>query len=297
MPGPDFFLVGAPKSGTTSLFHYLVQHPSIFVPVKEPRFFADFPPFSAPRDMDEYLALYDPCPAGALAGDFSTWYLPSVHAARKINALNPAARIAMILRNPVDRAYSHYWFRCRVHPPDAVPDWVSETLSFEEALEAEERRIRDGCAMGFWYVNTGMYSEQVLRYLEHFPSDRVRVYLFEELVQDPKGLTRDFFAFLGVNPDHPISTEGVFNPAARYRSRALARVLQESFPGRSLLKRALSGRAHGLKLSLERLNAERPPAMLPETRARLIERFHPDLERLQKILGRDLSPWRSPSSR
>jgi hypothetical protein len=289
--------VGAPKSGTTSLFRYLIQHPSVFVPIKEPQFLADFRSPSAPRDLDEYLSLYDSCPAGARTGDLSSWYLPSVHAARKIHALNPAARIAMILRNPVDRAYSHYWYRRTIHRPKATPDPGMEDLSFEDALEAEAQRIRDGCGVGFRYVTTGLYAEQVVRYLELFPSDRVRIYLFEDLVRDPHALIRDFFAFLGVDPDHPVSTDKAFNRSVSERSRVLAQMMRGPFPGRSLLKRVLGGRSSRLKTSLERLNEHRPPAMRPETAGRLIDRFRPDIERLQRILDRDLSDWLSASSR
>lgn len=295
MGGPDFFLVGAPKSGTTSLFRYLIQHPSVFVPVKETQFFADYPSALGPSDLDEYLALYEGCPAGSRSGDLSSWYLPSVHAARKIHALNPAARIAMILRNPINRAYSH-WYKRRVYRGGVEHEPLRETLSFEEALEAEDQRIREGWGVGFQYVTAGLYSEQILRYLRTFPTERVRVYLFEDLVQDPDRLCRDFFAFLEIDPDRPIRTEEVFNRTVRHRSRVLARLVSGSFPGRSFLKRVLRGRSRHVKQRLARLNADCPPAMRPRTRAQLVERFHPDIERLERIVGRDLGHWLSSTA-
>lgn len=294
--GPDFFLVGAPKSGTTSLFRYLIQHPSVFVPVKETQFFADYPSARRRSDLDEYLALYEGCPEGSRSGDLSTWHLPSVHAAGKIHALNPAARIAMILRNPIDRAYSHYWYKRRAYRAGVEHEPLRETLSFEEALEAEDRRIREGWGVGFQYVAAGLYSEQVLRYLRTFPTERVRVYLFEDLVQDPDRLCRDFFAFLEIDPDRPIRTEEVFNRSVRYRSRVIDRLVSGPFPGRSLLKRALRRRSRHVKHMLARLNADCPPAMRPGTRAQLVERFRPDIERLEKIVSRDLGHWLSSTA-
>ncbi|HUP00635.1 MAG TPA: sulfotransferase domain-containing protein [Gemmatimonadota bacterium] len=282
---PDFFLVGAARSGTTSLFHYLVQHPCLCMPVKEPQFFSDFP-LDHPKDLDGYLELFAKCPHGIVAGEASTWYLPSRQAPRRIHALNRRAKIAMILRNPIDRAYSHYWLKVRI---------FAEPLSFEAALEAEDQRTRDGWNVGFQYVATGLYSEQILRYLETFGEEQVRIVLFEDLIRDANAVCRDFFRFLGVDPGVPIRTTDIFNASEVYRSRRLARTLSRPFPGRRLIKRMLPKDVKELKSHLSRANALRPRPMNPDTRTRLAERFKPDIERLQGILNRDLSHWLTDS--
>ncbi len=127
---PDFFVVGAAKSGTSSLHRHLEQHPAVFMPaVKEPHFFSDErPPVQEVKSLREYLALFADSPLGARAGEASTSNLYSPESASRIKAFQPDAGIIMVLRNPVDRAYSQYW--------NQVHEGV-EPLSFEEALEAE----------------------------------------------------------------------------------------------------------------------------------------------------------------
>lgn len=297
MRKPEFFLVGAPKSGTTSLVSYLRQHPAVFIPVKETQFFSDFPVTARYRvnGLEAFGAIYERCPDGAVAGDASTWHLPSVHAARRIHAFNPAARIAMILRNPVDRAYSHYWHKRRVRA-DQDQEARCETLSFEQALEAEERRIEAGWGVGFRYVATGQYADQVRRYLETFPRNRVKMYVFEDFVRDADALCRDLFRFLELDPGQRVRSDEVFNRGLTYRSRLFATLLGGSFPGRARVKRALPARMLRMARPLKRFNAVRPPAMAPATRAWLVERFRPDVERLESILDRDLSRWRADAS-
>lgn len=282
MRKPDFFIVGAAKAGTTSLFQYLTQHPSIFIPtIKEPHYFSEYYDSGAPvfHSIDDYLRLFDDCPDGALAGDASTSYLYSVDAARGIRKLQPEARIVAVLRNPVDRAYSLYWFNRR----DLVED-----LGFEEALEAEPERIRDNRHFRFHYVTSGKYSAQIQKYFDAFGRDAVRVYLFEDLKADAPALCRDIFRFLGVRADLPLETGGRFNPSGEPRSRLLSRLLTRQFPR---LRRMLPKTAKMVKHRLTQVNVRTPPPMHPATRAMLVESFRPDVESLQALLGRDLSGW------
>lgn len=132
---PDFFIVGAPKAGTTSIYSYLVQHPEIFMPArKEPYFFGQWRRNSE-EDLRDYLRLFRGVPESKVAGEASTTYLYLQSAAEEIKAFRPDAKIIIMLRNPVDRAYSQYWHHVRL-------GWVE--ASFEEELEAEEARLREG---------------------------------------------------------------------------------------------------------------------------------------------------------
>lgn len=284
---PDFFLVGAAKSGTTSLFRYLVQHPSIFIPRnKELHYFADLSVSrgGSYRTLDAYLRLFERCPDEVRAGDASTSYLPSPSAAARIREVRPDARILAVLRNPVDRAYSHYWHQ-RVG--------FREEATFEQALEEEPARIEAGLTYGFLYTRTGMYHEQLRRFTDAFGS-RVRVYLFDDLRSDPAALCRDVFAFLEVDPDHPVDTSRVYLRSGPPRSSALGRLLVKPFPGRRWLVRKWPHRMRVLKQAVSQKNVTAPPPMDPETRARLTEVFRPDIERLEELLNRDLSGWRQP---
>lgn len=284
---PDFFLVGAAKSGTTSLFRYLAQHPSIFVPwKKEPHYFAD-PALhrgGGYRSLDAYLGLYRDCPPDVLAGDGSTSYLPSLGAASRIREVRPDAKILALLRNPVDRAYSHYWHQ-RVE--------FTEDLDFEEAIEDEARRIEQGLPYGFLYLRTGMYHEQLKRFFDAF-GDRVRVHLHEDLQTDPEAVCRDVFTFLEVDPDHPLDTSRIYHRSGPVRSRLLGRLLARPLPGRRKLIRRWPGWMRSFRTRISQKNVTAPPPMDPETRARLTEVFRPEIERLEELLNRDLSGWRQP---
>lgn len=281
---PDFFLVGAAKAGTTSLFSYLTQHPAVFIPsIKEPNFFSDYPKREF-RTLESYLRLYSGCPADVMAGDASPSYLPSRSAASRIHALQPDARIMIMLRNPTDRAYSLYWQRRK---------WFSEELSFEDALAAEEERIKGGCTFGHRYVSTNLYCEQIERFRVAFGDELVQIYLFDDLQDDASAVCRSMFRFLGVDEDYPIRTEKVYSRTGPYRNPFLGRVLGGQFPGWALLRRVVPERMKWLKHGLVNRSIDRPPEMNSQTRAMLVETFRKDVEQLQAILNRDLSSWLS----
>lgn len=279
---PDFFMVGASRSGTTTLADLLRQHPRIKMPYKEPAFLSDL---GNPRfpDLASYLAIYADCAADAVVVDASTAYLPSEESARRIHALNPSARIGMTLRNPVDRAYSLYWAKVRS---------LQDPLSFEDALAAEADRIRDGHTFGWHYATSGLYTDQVQRYLDVFGRERVRIHLFDDYVRDPLRVARDLFSFLGLDHDLPIQESRLRNHSGPARSRVVGRILSGPFPGRRLIKRVVRSSLQPVKRHLHELNSRRAPAIEPATRARLIEWFGPDIERLEQLIGRDLSAWR-----
>ena len=284
---PDFFLVGAAKSGTTSLFRYLAQHPSIFVPwKKEPNYFAD-PTVHGGGEystLDAYLRLYQDCPHDVRAGDGSASYLPSRSSAARIKDARPDARILIILRNPVDRAYSHYWHQ-RVR--------FAEEMSFEDAIEDEPRRIEQGRPYGFLYVRTGLYHDQVARFVDLFGS-QVRIHLFDDLRSDPDTLFRDVLSFLGVESEGPAGTARIHHRSGPLRSETLGRLMAIPFPGRRKLAQRWPQRMRALRRAVTQRNVTRPPPMNPETRLRLTEVVRPDVERLQELLKRDLSAWLDP---
>jgi hypothetical protein len=177
---PDFFIVGAPRSGTTFMFDYLGAHPQIYAATrKEPQFFATdldsgsyLDSVTFVRDRDEYLALFAGARPDQLAGEGSTWYLYSKEAASNIHAANPDARIIAMLRHPVEMLYSLHGRRLFGGSED-LPD-------FADALAAEGdrrhgRRIppRARNVKALFYREVGRYSEQVERYLKTFGPDRV----------------------------------------------------------------------------------------------------------------------------
>lgn len=198
---PHFLIVGAPKAGTTSLYRYLQQHPQIFMPEnKEPRFFCGYATdvfefgnkcFHAEivSTKADYLALFQGAPAGAISGEASTDYLSCPQAANRIHAWNPSAKIIIMLRNPVDRAYSEYQ-----HSITAK----FQKNNFWESLCLEEERIEQHYDPIFWHVRRGLYFEAVKEYIEVFGKDRVRIVFFEEFANSTASVVASLFEFIGV---------------------------------------------------------------------------------------------------
>jgi hypothetical protein len=284
---PDFFIVGAPKSGTSSLYQYLMQHPDVFMSdPKEPHFFynrnAPGSPVLGVKDLDKYLKLFEGVSEEVRAGEASTSYLWLTNAAQEIRQLQPEAKIIMLLRDPVDRAYSHYWHQVRDD---------KEPLGFDEALHHELERVRRGLWHGLYYVENGRYAEQVTRYLETFGAESVRVYLFEDLIRDPWSVCRSVFGLLGVDPDAPVEARRAYNRGGVPRSRLFAKLIRS--PVKEPLKKVLPETfRRNLGDRIRGTNNKPIPEMNFETKHYLREVFREDVLRLEEIIGRDLRHWR-----
>jgi hypothetical protein len=284
---PDFFIVGAPKAGTSSLYYYLSQHPNVFLSEpKEPHFFhnrrSPGSPVLGEKNLNEYLRLFEGVPDNVRAGEASTSYLYSANAAREIREVCPDAKIMMILRDPVDRAYSHYWNHVR----DG-----NEHLSFEEALWDEAERIENRRWCGSYYVAGGRYAEQVARYLDVFGREAVKVYLFEDLKRDARGVCWDAFSFLGVDPDVPINTKEAYNRSGQPRSTQLSRFSYRLSKNEFVAKMLPVTLRHGAKEWLLKRNVRPAPKMDPRTRLRLQDAYRDDILCLGELIGRDLKHW------
>jgi len=201
MRKPDFFIVGAPKCGTTALNDYLQAHPEIFIPAKkEIHFFGADLQFQRPRvTLSEYLSYFAPVQREKRVGESSVWYLYSQQAAEEIKAFSPAARIIIMLRNPVDMMYS-------LHSQRVYND-NENLVNFEEALAAEADR-RQGKrlyqnasdAMGSLYRAAATYTPQVQRYFAVFGREQVHIILFDEFARATPEVYRQTCEFLGVDP-------------------------------------------------------------------------------------------------
>lgn len=188
---PDFFVVGAPKAGTTAVFHWLKSHPDVFLPdVKEPGYFAyaGFPaePRNGPYDPDyharitvnrgDYARLYTAAD-DRLKGDVSPVYLVDHSVAARIASVRPDARIIILLRDPVERAFSQYLHHVR--------DGLEPAASFEAALDEEPCRLSRGWSWGHGYASHGHYAAQIDRYLEAFARDQILFLDFQQLNAEP----------------------------------------------------------------------------------------------------------------
>jgi sulfotransferase family protein len=299
---PNFIIAGAARSGTTSLYRYLGQHPDIFVaPVKEPHYFAvdDFPErFTGPRDdrlnrriirdKERYQQVFAAASGKRVIGESSAFYLCYPHAAERIVHACSDPKIIIMLRDPVDRAYSAYMYLVR----DG-----RETLSLAEALHRERERKAQGFEPMWWYTELSRYYAQVKHYVDVMGQGRVKILLYDDLCSNPGQLLRSVFEFLGVCEDVPIDTSFRYNSSGIARSRTIY-TLVDSFLGHpGALKRyvkTLMPSSLSTALRNRVMNALIAPiSMSPDVPAQLRTLFADDVSKLEVLLGRDLCCWRS----
>lgn len=294
---PNFLIIGAAKAGTTSLYHYLGQHPEIFMsPVKEPRYFAlaGHPlDFRGPGDerlrekttttLDAYLQLFAGVRDEPAVGEASVLYIHHPTAADAIASHVPEARIIAVLRNPVDRAHSAFLYHLR--------DGYEPLAEFDDALAAEPERIAAGWYYGWHYRSQGFYHRNLARYYDRFDPTRVRVYLHEDLDRDPHGVLSDIFGFLDVDEGFRPDVSTRHNPSGRPRSHRAQRLLTRRHPLKEAVKSVIPEQwGHKLIAAVQPVNLVRPPVRA-ETRARLVEGYAEDIRQLERLIGRDLSRW------
>jgi hypothetical protein len=310
---PDFFIVGAPKAGTTSLYYYLDQHPEIYMsPIKEPchfstevrpQFFSDelrpqieqdvaaLPRYLAGpvlekraggivQEWDDYLRLFAGANGHKAAGEASVCYLWSPSAPKNIRARVPAAKILIFLRNPADRAFSQY-----VHGVSA--GWIRQSLRGHIDANLRNRDQRFG--MDFPFLELGLYYAQVKRYQATFPAANLYIGFYEDYRDRPQETLAGVLRFLEVDDKFQPDT------SARHLELRVPRSIGAS----NLLKS--SGLWQGARrlcppqlLPLARRLAHRPRNQVrldPKDRAFLTGYYREDVGKLAALLDRDLSHW------
>lgn len=292
---PTFFILGAAKAGTTSLYSLLKQHPEIYLPyVKEPMFFSHDENYR--RGVEWYIKTFFSKAEKYIArGEATPHYL---YWAEKVAPRIKAAygeqevKFVVIFRDPVQRAYSWYWNMVKEGKED---------LPFPQALAAEGERIRangerlyHAGSMTYGYYRGGCYATQLEEFLKYFPRQRF-YFLLQEDLKNLEGETfRGLLYFLGV--DSSISfTPVVANPASLPRNRALHRWLHDPSALKEWGKAVIPLRwRYRFKVWLTERNMEKisyPP--LPQDVAfRLREQYRGEINRLENLIGRDLSHWK-----
>lgn len=297
---PDFIIPGAAKSGTTSLYQMLAQHPSIYFPPsrKEPFYFSfggEKPTYTDQKfnelpiwQTPEYLKLYRDAMSDQICGDASTSYLytaqKSIQLIREMYGdQHRELKIIILLRNPIDRAYSHYTYLIRNG---------FETRSFEEAISEKGIAEWKSKRWGFDYLAYGAYAHQVAAFKSNFPE--TKVWLLEDLKQGNRMIS-EVFRFLNVsnidikrvakaNPSGIPKNRGVVN---LLRRNAIIKTIGKSLP--SSVQQSLKGRRDEL---MSKFLEKRPMSL--NTRKQLQQYYREDVLKLEEIIERDLEHWLKP---
>ncbi len=313
MREPNFFLVGAPKAGSTSLYYHLRQHPDIYMsPMKEPSYFSfelrpenyapafkaralqvvertqqylrgpmtEVSPGGMVTDWQDYRRLFAAAGAQHAVGEASVCYMVSHTAAAAIAALYPHARILMVLRSPADRAFSQY---LQVLAEGHV------TGSFQQYVRACLRHSGEGLGVHEPFLEMGFYAAQVQRYIDCFPRNQIGIWIYEEHLAQPSELLRQIFRFLEVDENFQPDTSARHHqprvPKMAGSSRALQWARTSTFSRKVLpgpVRRAVRDVFY------------RPPGavtMSAADRTLMHEFYAGDVRKLETILNRDLSGW------
>ena len=298
--GPNFFIIGAPKCGTTALSEYLRTHPQIFMTEpKEPNFFnrdLDYYNLGDPDSLDGYLQLYaDAREKETIRGEASVWYLLSKAAAKRIHTYAPEARLVAMVRDPVEVAHSLHAQLLYTHDEDE-PDF--ETAWQRQAERAAGRMIPKTCRQPAFlqYGEVASVTSQLERFLEVFSREQLKIIVFDDFKSDTRSVYRSVLAHLGAEDDGRTDFSPV-NESKVHRRAWLARLTQR--PPRILFapwmsaKRALGLSDARLLARLRAANVEqrRREPIRPEFEADLRRYFADEVERLGQLLKRDLSSW------
>ena len=298
---PNFFIVGAPKCGTSAMAHYLARHPDIYMAKKEMHAFGTDLRFGIQfyrRDLAAYLAEFHAVHAQSVVGEASVWYLFSTSAAAEIQAFNQESKILIMLREPAEALHSLYY--------QFLYDGNEDLPTFEEALAAEAdrragRRIphQTHFAQGLAYRETVRYTEQVRRYFDLFGRNQVQVIIYDDFIADTAAVYRQALDFLGLHANGVGAKFEVVNGNKSVRSAGLRAVLNQRYfrAGMVALARRLPRpmflALRGVDRSLWKLNTRpvRRPPLRPELRAQLKREFASEIEQLSELLERDLTHW------
>jgi len=283
---PNFIIIGVAKSGTTSLYRYLDQHPHIFMcPIKGTNYFGyedalnwiwtdeGDPPLLRHfqvKTLAAYEALFSGVSNEIAVGEVSPQYFRCPNAARRIHECIPNVKLVASLRNPADRAFSGFFMRTRRGEP---------VKSFHEELTPQSSHVKEG-----------FYFRRLKRYYEIFPRDQIKIYIFEEFKANPARVIVDLFDYLGVDTDFVPDTSIKYNSAGIPKSRLLNRLFYNWFLIRAA-KSVLPERLQEIAKQTRQLNIKSTPKLPSELRAELIKLYREDILELEDLLDRDLSIW------
>lgn len=294
---PNFIIIGAMKAATTSLYTYLKQHPDIFMTkVKEPMFFNNFNQITdfkvlankskKVNSLLDYFSMFSSVENESAIGEASPAYIYNEKAPYLIKEHLPDVKIIAILRQPTDRAYSNF-----LHTKRADRENVN---SFEQAIKIEKERISDNWSPLYHYIQKGFYSVQLKRYYNLFPKENIKVYLFEDVVKNPKETLKDIFKFLNVDENIEIDVSKKSNVSGTPKG-ILGFTLKKMRYYNLMPKFAISDYLPTVMVNLLFKSVYKDAEKLDSVlRKELTDKYYrEEILKLEKLIDKDLSNWLS----
>lgn len=294
---PNFIIIGAMKAATTSVYTYLKQHPDVFMPAnKEPMFFNNFQRTTDFKvhgrttknitTFEEYYALFEDATNEKAIGEASPSYIFNEDCPQLIHKHFPATKIIAVLRQPVARAYSNF-----LHTRRADREPISD---FEIAFNKEEERKAANWSPLYYYKSKGYYAKQLYRYYSLFPKENIKVLLFEDLVKNPIQTSQEIFDFLNVDSTFIPNTSKKANVSGT----------PQGIFGWLIMKLRYYNLIPNIQFSnylppfiiqfIFKLAYKKTTPLNQELAKRLTQKFYKeDILNLEKLIGKDLSHWRS----
>ncbi len=296
---PNFLIIGAAKSGTTSLYRYLGQHPQVYANVKEPSYFAlagKSVQYNGPGDQegfvrrvttdrDAYERLFDGVTQEKAYGEASVLYLYSPEAPGRIKQTIPDVKLMAILRNPVERAFSGFLHMRR--------DGREPLADFAAALAAETSRVEANWEHQWHYTRLGYYYTQLKRYYDLFPAENIAVFTFDEFRSSPVAVLQDIFRFLEVDDSFVPDTSLKYNVSGVPQSRVLHKFLIRPNRLKDIVRPLLPRSARrSLGALVRRYNiTDRKPELPQDIRHYLVKLYRDEILQLESLINKDLSHW------
>lgn len=297
---PNFLIVGAAKAGTTALYHQLKKHPDIYMsPQKEMNFFAlkdKILDFNGPGDMEgihctsitkqnDYQAFFSNLKGFKALGEVSPLYLYSPIAPKTIHTLIPDAKIIIVLRNPVYRAFSAFSHLRRDHR-EIIED-------FEIAFSKNDERKNSNWAEIWHYKSMGLYFEQVQRYIGYFPRNQILFIIYEDYLKKPKSTLEHICNFLSIENSFQFETESKYNKSGTPKFQFIHQILIRPHLIKKILKNFIPKIIRTkIRESIININLKKNRSLTGNQFYNIYPSFKDDIERLEKLLSLDLSHWK-----
>lgn len=287
---PNFYIVGTPKSGTTSLYHYLKEHPEVFMsPQKEPNFFSHeditkqklYYPVKNIDSIENYKALFDNVSKETVIGEASVSYLFYEKTPGKIKYITPDSKLIIILRNPIDRAFSHFLMDHRL-------GLINYNISFEDIVYKKSNHPM----INLYYqqfIELGFYYAQIKRYCDTFGLEKIKIFLTEDLKTNLENVLKEVCRFLNIDDSFNFDIEQRHNVYRTPRNNIVKFLY--SFKKMRSLTRSIIPNHWVSNVKNQLLLSDKKPDLSIKTKKYLDNLYLDDIKKTANLIQRDLSIW------